>query len=92
MDSKEFGLERYKKRFRILEALAANTPPVTLQDIADQLGITVQAVRKTFLGDLHSQRILDAFRQANVPEKYLFDPRKNGVQMKNSGQPAVRGK
>lgn len=85
MTARELGLARYKKRYRILEALEAHKPSMGLQDIADSLGITLQGVRRTFLGDLHSERVLQALRDAGVPEKYLFDPRRLGLRLHNYG-------
>lgn len=85
MNARTLGLARYKMRWRILEALEAQKPSLGLQDIADRVDISYQAVRRTFLGDLHSQRVLQAFRDAGVPEKYLFDPRRQGLRLRGYG-------
>lgn len=43
--------------------------------VACTLGVSREAVSATILGKNHSARVLDALREAGVPEKYLFDPR-----------------
>lgn len=44
--------------------------------LAESIGITAQAVAATVSGKNNSSRVLDALRALNVPEKYLFDPRR----------------
>ncbi len=85
MTTRELGALRYRARRRILDALENQQPQLGLEDIATRVGITVQAVRKTWLGDLHSERVLQAFRDAGVPEKYLYDPRRHGIEMRGYG-------
>lgn len=48
------------------------------QTIADSLGVSRANVSRTITGKGHSPRVLDALRAAGVPEKYLFDPRRDG--------------
>ena len=83
------GFERYKLRWRILEALDAQG--LGLQDIADRVGVSYQAVRRVWLGETHSERILQACRAAGVPEKYLCDPRRLGVKMRGYGRSEYGG-
>ncbi len=85
MSARLLGYSRYRMRYRILEALEAQNPPLGLQDIAERLGLSYQAVRRAFRGETHSERILQAFRDAGVPEKYLFDPRRRGIRMRGHG-------
>ena len=58
---------------RIHEALRRNGRTATI--IAHKLNISLSAVSATILGKNHSPRILNALRDAGVPDKYLFDPR-----------------
>lgn len=41
-------------------------------------------VSKTIAGNIHSPRVLDALREMGVPEKLLFDPRREGGSTHNS--------
>ena len=70
----KLGEQRCFWSMRIHEALRRNGISATV--IAYELGISRSAVYATILGNNHSFRILDALREAGVPEKYLFDPRK----------------
>ena len=70
----KLGEQRCFWSMRIHEALRRNGRSATV--IAYELGISQSAVYATILGKNHSHRILDALRDAGVPEKYLFDPRK----------------
>ena len=58
---------------RIHEALRRNGRTATA--IAYELKVSLSAVSATILGKSHSARILDALRDAGVPDKYRFDPR-----------------
>lgn len=68
------GQKRCRAIFRIHEALAEHgTNSATL---ARSLGISTSAMSQTLTGKQHSARVLDALRDAGVPEKYLYDPRR----------------
>ena len=67
------GERRCFYSMRIHEALRRNGRTATV--IAYELKVSLSAVSATILGKNHSARILDALRDAGVPEKYLFDPR-----------------
>ena len=73
-DRKHLGELRCFWSMRIYEALRRNGRSAAV--IAYELGISRAAVSATILGKRHSPRILDALRDAGVPEKYLFDPRR----------------
>ena len=73
-DRKHLGEQRCFWSMRIYEALRRNGRSAAV--IAYELGVSRSAVSATILGKRHSPRILDALRDAGVPEKYLFDPRK----------------
>lgn len=73
-DRKYLGERRCFWSMRIHEALRRNRRSAAV--IAYELGVSRSAVSATILGKNHSFRILDALREAGVPEKYLFDPRK----------------
>ena len=88
MTKKDLGAKRYRMRRRILDHLEfQGGGGVSLPEIAEHLGVTVEAVRKTLNGEAHSARILQALRDAGVPEELLFDPRKYGLKMRGSGYP-----
>ena len=70
----KLGEQRCFWSMRIHEALRRNGRSAAV--IAYELGISQAAVSATILGKIHSFRILDALRDAGVPDKYLFDPRK----------------
>lgn len=70
----KLGEQRCFWSMRIHEALRRNGRSAAV--IAYELGISQSAVSATILGKTHSFRILDALRDAGVPEEYLFDPRK----------------
>lgn len=82
-DRKRLGEQRCFWSMRIYEALRRNGRSAAV--IAYELGISRTAVSATILGKSHSPRILDALREAGVPEKYLFDPRK----VSTTGKPAA---
>ena len=69
----KIGERRCFYSMRIHEALRRNGRTATV--IAYELKVSLSAVSATILGKNHSARILDALRDAGVPEKYLFDPR-----------------
>lgn len=58
---------------RIYEALRRNGRSAAV--VAYEIGVSREAVSATILGKNHSTRVLDALRDAGVPEKYLRDPR-----------------
>lgn len=66
------GAARARMRFRIQEAL--DRRGLSYAALARQIGVCHQAVARTVNGDLHSPRVLQALREAGVPERYLFDP------------------
>lgn len=68
------GFERWKVSGRIYDHL--QRVGMNGQTIADSLGTTRQWVSQTITGRNNSPRVLDALREAGVPEKYLFDPRR----------------
>ena len=70
---KELSERRCFYSMRIHEALRRNGRSAAV--VAYELGISRASVSATILGKNHSARILDALRDAGVPEKYLFDPR-----------------
>lgn len=45
-------------------------------DVAEVAGVTPQTVSATMNGFRHSPRVLDALRSFGIPEKLLFDPRR----------------
>lgn len=49
---------------------------LTQRSLAERIGLSPTAVNNTINGLSHSPRVLEALRQAGVPEKYLFDPRR----------------
>lgn len=68
------GARRARCRYRIYEALAlAGTSGAC---IAKQLGLKRASVSKVITGNGHSPLVLDALRDAGVPEEYLYDPRR----------------
>lgn len=70
------GEKRCFYSYRIHEALAR--AGVSATGLAREIGVCRQTVSKVILGKNHSPRILEALRQAGVPEKYLFDPARVG--------------
>jgi transcriptional regulator with XRE-family HTH domain len=44
--------------------------------VAERAGVSRQAVSATLNGHIHSEAVLAELRKAGVPEKLLFDPRK----------------
>lgn len=72
------GAHRARCRWRIYEVLAlAGTSGA---GIARQLGLKRASVSKVIAGNGHSPLVLDALREAGVPEKYLYDPRRVTVE------------
>lgn len=45
-------------------------------DVATKAGVTPQTVSATMNGFRHSPKVLAALRSLGVPERYLFDPRR----------------
>lgn len=72
------GERRCFYSFRIHEALARAGTSAT--GLAKELGISQQAVSSVLMGKSHSERILNAFRELGVPEKFLFDPRREKTE------------
>ena len=72
------GARRARNRWRIYEALEkAGTSGAA---IARQLGVSRAAVSNVITGNGHSPVVLDALREAGVPEKYLYDPRQSAAK------------
>lgn len=63
---------RYKARYKIREFL--DSRDLSMGAIARRIGVSREAVSATVRGRMHSARVLEALRDAGVPEKYLFDP------------------
>lgn len=72
------GERRCFYSFRIHEALARAGTSAT--GLARELGVSQQAVSSVLMGKSHSERILNAFRELGVPEKFLFDPRREKAE------------
>lgn len=72
------GQKRARAVYRIHEALARRG--LKSCELARMLGISTAAMSQTLTGKNHSRRVLDALREAGVPEKYLFDPRRQAVE------------
>lgn len=70
---RELAEQRCFWSMRIYEALRRNGRSAAV--VAAELGISRASVSSTILGKNHSPRVLDALREAGVPEQYLFDPR-----------------
>lgn len=70
----ELGARRCGVAMRIYEVLRRKGR--TAGVVADELGISESAVCATVRGRNHSFRVLDALRDAGVPERYLYDPRR----------------
>lgn len=69
----ECGRKRKQYRLQIRGALLHNGQMET--DIARQLSVAPQMVCMVIGGVAHSQKVLQALREAGVPEAYLHDPR-----------------
>ena len=67
------GLKRKDNR-RLIRAVLLHEGE-TEASIARKLGLTSQAVCRVLAGLAHTPLILQALRDAGVPEKYIFDPR-----------------
>lgn len=72
MSRAECSQRRYQARYRIREALEARD--MNMSELARRIGMSAVAVQNTVKGKNHSTRVLEALREAGVPEKYLFDP------------------
>lgn len=59
---------------RILDSKGKN-----FVDVAMVAGVTRQTVSATMNGYRHSPRVLNALRTLGVPERLLFDPRRDKV-------------
>ncbi len=69
-----YGQKRAENKRKIqedLDRLALNSTR-----IAERAGVTRQTVSATLNGHCHSPKVLEALRNAGVPEELLFDPRK----------------
>lgn len=66
------GAARARMRYRIREALDRNG--MNLKMVAALAGVSRTAVQKVVAGTTHSKDILQALREAGVPEQYLYDP------------------
>lgn len=71
-ERRRYGAARARMRYRIREALDRNG--MDLKTIAERVGVSPPAVQKVVAGNTHSKRILQALREAGVPEQYLYDP------------------
>lgn len=67
------GAKRGEVSYLIYEILKRKG--LTGQLLANQLGISRQSVCRAINGITHSSKVLDALREAGVPEDYLFDPK-----------------
>ena len=56
---------------RLLDGMGMN-----FVDLAEMAGVSKQTVSNTMNGFRHSQRVLDSLRNLGIPEKLLFDPRR----------------
>lgn len=72
MSRAECSHRRYQARYRIREALEDRD--MNMSELARRIGLSAVAVQNTVKGKNHSTRVLEALREAGVPEKYLFDP------------------
>lgn len=72
------GARRARNRWRIYEALEkAGTSGAA---IARGLGLERASVSKVITGNGHSPAVLDALREAGVPEELLYDPRRTAAK------------
>lgn len=78
MTSRECGVARHKMRFRIREHL--DRKGLSLAEVARRVGVTAEAIGRTVNGYNHSPKILNELRELGVPEKYLYDPRRQVSQ------------
>lgn len=72
---RDCGLRRYQRRNFIKAAIISSG--MTQAVLADLVGVSQQAVSATVNGYIHSERVLNKLREIGVPEKFLFDPRKD---------------
>ncbi len=72
MSRAECAQRRYKARYKIRELL--DSRDLSMREIARRIGVSGEAVSATIRGRMHSAKVLEALREAGVPEKYLFDP------------------
>jgi len=68
----ECRAERQKMRFRIREHLERRG--LNMLEIARRLKVNKDLVVGTIGGSRNNRRVLEALRDAGVPEKYLFIP------------------
>lgn len=69
-----YGLARAQAKRniqRLLDGMGKN-----FVDVATKAGVSPQTVSATMNGFRHSPKVLDALRALGVPEKYLYDPRR----------------
>jgi len=78
MTSRECGVARHRMRFRVREHL--DRKGVSLAEVGRRIGVTAEAVGRTLHGYNHSPRVLNALRELGVPEKYLYDPKRQMSQ------------
>lgn len=72
LERNKLGLKRRRYAWRIYECLRLNGKSSV--KVAEALGMTPQNVTKTIRGESHSENVLNALREAGVPERYLCDP------------------
>ncbi len=70
----ELGLARNRVRRRIQEHL--DGMGLKMADIGRGLGVSRSLVTNTVAGANHNARVLDKLRELGVPERYLYDPRR----------------
>lgn len=69
-----YGLSRAQAKRdiqRLLDGMGKN-----FVDVATKAGVSPQTVSATMNGFRHSPKVLDALRAFGVPERYLYDPRR----------------
>ena len=68
------GEARFERRWDIRSRLSS--AGLSMSGLARRIGVSPQAVADTVKGRIHSPKVLDALRNAGVPDEYLFDPRR----------------
>lgn len=68
------GAERAKYIWRNREIMSKNGKD-SCASLAKDLGVSVETVRRTLNGTLHSPCVLDWLRAKGAPEQYLCAPR-----------------
>lgn len=69
-----YGLSRAQAKRdiqRCLDGMGKN-----FVDVATEAGVSPQTVSATMNGFRHSPKVLNALRSLGVPEKFLYDPRR----------------